>query len=353
MSKLRKIFIITLLSFFSVNLVHAEPVKWRIAESWPKGFPLFGDVVRGMVEKVDLLSDGQFQIQIVSKEEHNRSLEVFDMVKDGEFQMGHSVSQWWIKIDPNTAFFTSVPMGMIMPEKYAWFYHGGGIELMQKVYSKYGLLSYPGGNTGTEMGGWFKKEIKSIDDLKGMKIRMPGWGGEVYTAAGSEVTLIPPGDLYPALRDGTLDALEFIGPALDYGMKFHEISKYYYTGWHSPGTELQFLVNKAEFEKLSQQNQTILLTAMKLSAFEMYPQTYHESAINLDKILKEHPEVQIRAFPTAVFRQFGDIMAKNLEERAKNGDDLTKEIIQSRADYFRKARQWTRISDQAFLNNSF
>jgi TRAP-type mannitol/chloroaromatic compound transport system substrate-binding protein len=353
MSNLRKVFIVALLSLFTVNLVYAKPVKWRIAESWPKGFPLFGDVVRGMAAKVDLLSAGEFKIQIVSKGEHKRSLEVFDMVEAGEFEMGHSVSQWWIKKDPNTAFFTSVPMGMIMPEKYGWFYHGGGLELMQKVYSKYGLLSFPGGNTGTEMGGWFKKEIKSLDDLKGLKIRMPGWAGEVYTAAGSVVTLIPPGDLYPALEDGTLDALEFIGPALDYGMKFHEVAKYYYTGWHSPGTELQFLVNDAEFKKLSKQNQNILLTAMKLSAYEMYPQTYHQSAINLEKILDEHPDVKIRAFPRAVFREFGDIMAKNLEERARTGNDLTKEIIASRQAYFDKARRWTRISDQAFLNNSF
>ncbi|MGH1542832.1 MAG: TRAP transporter substrate-binding protein [Arenicella sp.] len=347
-----RISLVVILSLSAFSLSQAQAVKWRIAESWPKDFPLFGDVVKNMVKNVDQLTGGDFKITIVSKGEHKRSLEVFDMVQEGEFEMGHSVSQWWIKKDPNTAFFTSVPMGMIMPEKHAWFYHGGGLELMQKVYNQYGLLSYPGGNTGTEMGGWFKKEIKSIDDLKDMKLRVPGWGGEVYTSAGADVTLLPPGELYPALRDGQLDALEFIGPALDYGMKFHEVADYYYTGWHSPGTELQFLVNQEKFSKLPKKYQDVLIASMRLAAYDMYPQTYHQSAVNLDKILTEHPNVKIRAFPRSVFREFSKIMNKKLDERAATGDDLTKEIVSSQRAYIRKSRQWTRISDQAFLNNA-
>lgn len=354
MKKLNKLVFAGVLFAITANTAFAQnTVKWRIAESWPKGFPLFGDVVRNMAKRVDLLSGGEFKIQIVSRGEHKRPLGVFDMVQAAEFEMGHSVSQWWIKKDPNTAFFTSVPMGMIAPEKHAWFYHGGGIELMQKVYSKYGLLSYPGGNTGTEMGGWFSKEVKTIEDLKGLKLRIPGWGGEVYADLGSEVTLLPPGELYPALQTGKLDGLEFIGPALDYGMKFHEVADYYYTGWHSPGTELQFLVNKAKFEKLPVKFQEILKLAMKVSAYDMYPQTYHQSSVNLDKILKEHPNVKIRAFPRALFREFGRIMDEKLDETARQGDDLTKEIVNSMREYKRISRQWTRISDQAFINNSF
>lgn len=352
MSRYSQLLFILIASFAITLTAQARSVNWRIAESWPKDFPLFGDVVRNMVKNVDELSGGEFKITISSKGDHNRALEVFDMVKEGEFEMGHSVSQWWIKTDPNTAFFTSVPMGMIMPEKHAWFYHGGGMELMQKVYNKYGLLSYPGGNTGTEMGGWFSKEINSINDFKGMKLRVPGWGGEVYTEIGADVTLLPPGELYPALRDGKLDALEFIGPALDYGMKFHEVADYYYTGWHSPGTELQFLVNEKKFAQLPERFQKILLASMRLAAYDMYPQTYHQSAENLDKLLKEHPNIKIRAFPSSVFREFDKIMAKKLKERAETGDALTKEIVQSQQEYFRKSRQWTRISDQAFINNS-
>ena len=354
MSFFKKLMLSGTIFVLATNTVFAQnQVKWRIAESWPKGFPLFGDVVRNMAKRVELLSGGEFKIQIVSKGEHKRSLEVFDMVQTGEFEMGHSVSQWWIKKDPNTAFFTSVPMGMIAPEKHAWFYHGGGIELMQKVYSKYGLLSYPGGNTGTEMGGWFNKEIKKIEDLKGMKLRIPGWGGEVYDAVGAKVTLLPPGELYPALKSGELDGLEFIGPALDYGMKFHEVAEFYYTGWHSPGTELQFLVNQKKFEKLPKKYQEILKLAMKVSAYDMYPQTYHQSSVNLDKILKEHPNVKIRAFPRQIFREFDKIMNEKLDERAANGDELTKEIVKSMREYKRISRQWTRISDQAFINNTF
>jgi len=349
---IKRIILVILLSIVAANSVYAKTVNWRIAESWPKGFPLFGDVVRNMAKNVEDLSGGEFKIKVVSRGEHKRALEVFDMVQEGEFEMGHSVSQWYIKKDPNTAFFTSVPMGMVMSEKHAWFYHGGGLELMQQVYSKYGLMSFPGGNTGTEMGGWFKKEIKSIEDLKGLKLRIPGWGGEVYADLGVDVTLLPPGELYSALESGELDGLEFIGPALDYGMKFQEVADYYYTGWHSPGTELNFIVNQKQFSLLSKKHQSILLTAMKLSAFEMYSQTYHASAINLDKIFKEYPNVKIRAFPTSVFREFNNLMQKKLNEKEAEGDALGKEIIQSQREYLRKSRQWTRISDQAFVNNA-
>ncbi len=352
MSNFYRIFFILLLSILTANISLAKPVKWRIAEVWSKDTPMFSDAVKSMIKQVELMTNGEFKIEIFSAQDHKNSLGVFDMVKDGEFEMGHSVSNWWIEKDVNTAFFSSVPMGMIANEKHAWFYHGGGMELMQKVYGKYGLLAFPGGNNGTEMGGWFNKEIKSIDDLQGLKVRVPGWGGEVYEAIGADVTMLPPAELYPALRDGKLDALEFVGPSLDHGMKFHELAKYYYTGWHSPGSEVQFLINQKAYEKLPGNFKQILQSAMKVAAYDMLPHANHLSAVNLDKILTDFPEIKIRSFPRSVFLEFHKAMEAKLNETAASGDDLTKEIIQSQRDYLRISRQWTRFSDQAYLNNS-
>jgi TRAP-type mannitol/chloroaromatic compound transport system substrate-binding protein len=135
--------------------VNAKNVNWKIAQSWPKEFPLFSDTVVNMVKNVELLTNGEFKIEIITKEQHKGALKVFDWVKEGEYEMGHSSSHYWTSKDFNTAFFTAVPMGMITSEKHAWFYYGGGLELMEKVYGKYNLLSYPGGNSGNQMGGWF------------------------------------------------------------------------------------------------------------------------------------------------------------------------------------------------------
>jgi TRAP-type mannitol/chloroaromatic compound transport system substrate-binding protein len=351
MINLNRFILVVVISIFSINIVYAKPVKWRIAQSWPENFPLFSDVVRNMAKNVDVLTNGEFKIEIVSKEQHKGALKVFDWVKDGEYEMAHTSSHYWTSKDFNTAFFTAVPMGMITNEKHAWFYYGGGIELMQKVYSKYNLLAYPGGNSGNQMGGWFTKEVKTLADFQGLRMRVPGLGGQVLKKLGAKILKIPGGELYAAMRDGKLDSMEFVGPALDYERKYHEVANYYYTGWHSPGAELQFLVNKEKFATLSPQFQAALTMAMNQAAYNMNTQTYHQNAENLATIFKDHPNVKIRAFPRQVYRAFGAAMNEILADRAASGDELTKEIIESRQRYLTKVRQWTRISDQAFLNN--
>lgn len=352
MKKINMTTLLLCLSLLITNVALAKPVNWRIAEVWSKDTPMFSDAVKSMAKQVEVMTNGEFKIEILSAEDHKNSLGAFDMVREGEFEMAHSVSNWWNKKDINTTFFSSVPMGMIANEKHAWFYHGGGMELMQKVYGKYGLLAFPGGNNGTEMGGWFKQEIKTLEDLQGLRVRVPGLGGEVYREVGADVTMLPPAELYPALRDNKLDALEFVGPSLDHGMKFHELAKYYYTGWHSPGSEVQFLVNKKAYDKLPANYKQILQSAMKVAAYDMLPHFHHTSSVNLDKILKDYPEIKIRSFPRSVFLEFHKVMEKKLDEIAASGDDLTKEIIQSQREYLRISRQWTRFSDQAYINNS-
>ncbi len=326
----------------------ANTVQWKLAETWPPNFPIFGDAVKQMAESVKEMSNGRFIITIDSKNKHKAPLGILDMVQRGQYEMGHSASYYWKGKDINTMFFTTVPFGMIASEQYAWFYYGGGMELMQKVYDPYGVLSFPGGNTGNQMGGWFKKEINSVKDLEGLKMRIPGFAGEVLAELGAKPTNIPPGELYTALERNTIDALEWVGPSLDLQMGFHKIAPYYYTGWHEPATELQFLVNKKAYDKLPSDLKAILKTAMRLSAYDMYAHSMHASAENLATLKSEYPNVQIKTFPPAVMSAIADANNKKLAEFEAMGG-VTAEIIQSQREYLKKARNWTEISDQAFI----
>jgi TRAP-type mannitol/chloroaromatic compound transport system substrate-binding protein len=351
LSKFLKLSMLSALLVFTASAQAADKVvKLRLATSWPSNFPIFEDAVKNMAESAKLMSDGRLQITIDSKNKHKAALGIFDMVKSGQYDMGHSASYYWKGKDPNTLFFTSMPFGMTTPEQYGWFYYGGGMELMQKVYDKHNILSFPGGNTSNQMGGWFQKEIKSLDDLKGLKMRIPGFAGEVLAKVGAKPTNIAPGELYTALERGTIDALEWVGPSLDLRMGFHKIAPYYYTGWHEPATELQFLINKKKWEKIPADLQEILRVAMRAAAYDMYAQSYHESAKNWAKIQQEYPDIKIKSFPPEVIKAMKKANDELIAERAKK-DPLAKEIIESQAAYIKDAREWTRISDQAYLQS--
>ncbi len=340
----------TLLCFTSLSsLASDEKVRWRLAETWGPNFPVFGDATKNMVRMVDEMSGGRFTIRIDSSNKHKSPMGVFDFVRTGQYQMGHSASYYWKGKDFNTMFFTTVPFGMTASEQYAWFYHGGGMELMRETYDKYGMLSFPGGNTGVQMGGWFRKEINTVEDLKGLKMRIPGFAGEVLAELGAKPTNIPAGELYTALERNTIDALEWVGPSLDLRMGFHKIAPFYYTGWHEPATELQFLVNQKAFDKLSKEFQSILITAMKTAAYDMYIQSLHMSAENLSTLQTDYPNVKIREFPREVMAAIKTKTAELLKESAAKNPE-TKKILDSLYEYQAKARAWTNFADRAYLD---
>jgi len=331
--------------------IHASDKVYRLklAETWQANFPIFGDVTKNLAKMVKTMSNGRLIIRIDSKNKHKAPFGVFDMVKAGQYDIGHSASYYWKGKDPNTLYFTTMPFGMIAPEQYAWFYYGGGMELMQKVYSRHNILSFPGGNTGNQMGGWFQKEINSIKDLQGLKMRIPGFAGEVLARVGAKPVNIPVGELYTSLEKGTIDALEWVGPSLDLRMGFHKIAPYYYTGWHEPGAELQFLINKRSFARLPKDLQEILKVAMRVVAYNMYAHSTHASAKNWAMIKKDYPNIKVKSFPPAVLQAMKKANQDLLAERAAK-DPLAKEIQESQAEYLAKVRAWTNISDKLYLD---
>ncbi len=322
----------------------------KLAETWPPNFPILGDTTKNMAKIVETASNGRLTITIDSQNKHKSPFGVFDMVRGGQYDMGHSASYYWKGKDPNTLFFTTMPFGMTAPEQYGWFYFGGGMDLMERVYAKHGMLSFPGGNTGNQMGGWFQKEIKSVADFNGLKMRIPGFAGEVLAKLGAKPTNIPPGELYTALERRTIDALEWVGPSLDLRMGFHKIASYYYTGWHEPAAELQFMISKKKWESLPADLQEILRMAMRVSAYDMYIQSYHASGVNWAKMKSDFPNIKVKTFPREVIAAMEIANSELLSEMA-DSDAMAKEIIESQSAYMKKARAWSDISDNAYLNS--
>ena len=351
-SFIKKIAITSVCAMVLINPAFAKDKVFhlKLAETWPSNFPIFGDATKNMAKMAETMSNGRLKITIDSKNKHKAALGIFDMVRSGQYDMGHSASYYWKGKVPETLYFTTMPFGMTTPEQYGWFYYGDGMQLMEKLYDKYGMLSFPGGNTGNQMGGWFQKEINSVEDLKGLKMRIPGFAGEVLAEVGAKPTNIPAGELYTALERRTIDALEWVGPSLDLRMGFHKIAPYYYTGWHEPATELQFLINKKVWKKLPADLQEILRVAMRTAAYDMYIQSYDASAKNWATMAAEFPNIKIKTFPKSVIDALKAANTKLLAEAAAKSP-TAKEIQESQANYMKKARVWTNISDKAYLDN--
>lgn len=333
------------------SFTHASEQVYRLklAETWGPNTPILGDATKNMAKLAEQMSNGRLKIRIDSANKHKAPLGIFDMVKSGQYDLGHSSSYYWKGKVPNTLYFSSMPFGMISTEQYAWFYHGGGIELMEKVYAPHNLLSFPGGNSDIQMGGWFKKEINTVEDLQGLKIRIPGFAGEVMARVGAKPTNIAPGELYTSLERGTIDALEWVGPAFDLRMGFQKIAPYYYTAWHEPGSETQFLVNKQTWDKLPKDLQIILETAFRVAAFDMYTQALDANANSWATMSAEYPEIKVRDFPPEVLKAMQAATNELLTELASK-DTLAKEIIESQRQYLTKVRAWTDISSKAYLD---
>jgi len=325
--------------------------KLKLATTWGTSASPLIDAAKNMAKYANEMSNGRLSIKVDSSNKHKSPFGVFDMVKGGQYDIAHSTSYFWKGKDINTLPFTTMPFGMTAPEQYAWFYHGGGLELMQKAYKKHGMLSFPGGNTGVQMGGWFRKEIKSIEDLKGLKMRIPGFAGEIMAKHGVLVTNIAPGELYTSLERGTIDALEWVGPSMDITMGFHKIAPYYYTGWHEPGAETQFLVNIKKMNKLPKDLQKILTLSMKLAAFDMYTQNYHMSALAWDKMKKEYPGIKVKSLPKEVMLSLKKVNDELLAKITKE-NPFVKETLDSQNAYMKKAREWTKISDYLYIKDN-
>ncbi len=326
----------------------AEKVKWKLAMTWPSTLAPLASPPNKVAEMVKEMTGGNFIIRVDGKEKHKAALGILDMVKGGQYQMGHSASYYWKGKDITSVLFTTIPFGMTASEQAAWLYYGGGMEHMQKFYDKFGVYAFPGGNTSVQMGGWFRKEIQSLEDLKGLKMRIPGLAGEVFAKLGVNVTNIPAGELYTSLDRGTIDALEWVGPGMDIKMGFHKIAPYYYTGWHEPASDMQFLINEKAFNKLSPDYQTILRTAMKAASADMFLENFDASAKAWSEMKTNYPNIMVKTFPPEVLKAMKKSTDEVLAGYAASNEEF-KTVYQSQKDYMNTARRWTKMSDYYYI----
>ncbi|QKF76198.1 TRAP transporter substrate-binding protein [Arcobacter defluvii] len=353
---MKKIFVKLSFLFVCLSLITSlqaddKVYKLTMATTWTDTTSPLIDAAKNMAKLANDMSNGRLVIKVDAANKHKSPFGVLDMVKAGQYDMGHTASYYWKGKDINTLPFTSMPFGLTSPEQYAWFYYGGGLDLMQKVYAKHGILSFPGGSTGVQMGGWFRKEINSLDDLKGLKMRIPGFAGEIMAKLGVQVTNNAPGELYMSLERGTIDALEWVGPSMDISMGFHKIAPFYYTGWHEPASEMQFIINTKKFEKLPADLKEILLVAIRVSAYDMYIQNYDMNATAWQKMKADYPDIKVKTFPKPVM----DAMKKaNQELRVQMSKEspLLKEVLDSQDAYMKKVREWTKMSDYLYLKDN-
>jgi TRAP-type mannitol/chloroaromatic compound transport system substrate-binding protein len=328
-----------------------KKVRWKLAMTWTSTLTPLSNAGPWLAKMVSDMTDGNFEIRFEGAEKHKAPLGILDMVKGGQYEMGHSASYYWKGKDVTTTFFTTAPFSMTASEQYAWYYFGGGLELMQKVYRKFDVYSFPGGNTGVQMGGWFRKEIKLLSHLNGLKMRIPGLAGEVFAKLGVNVTNIAPGELYTALDRGTIDALEWVGPGMDIKMGFHKIAPFYYSGWHEPASELQFLVNKAAFDKLPPAYQAVLTTAMQAIALKMTAANFEANAQAWKKMKEEYPDIKVMSFPEPVLKAMSKANDEVLQGYAAENAEF-KEVYDSRKAYMDIARPWTNVSEKYYLETS-
>jgi TRAP-type mannitol/chloroaromatic compound transport system substrate-binding protein len=219
-------------------------IEWKLVTTWPKNLPGLGHTPEVFADMVREMSAGRLTVRVYGAGEIVPAFEVFDAVAGGVAEMGHGASYYWKGKMPASVFFTAVPFGMTAQEINGWLHYGGGMALWEEVYAPAGVVPLAGGSTGVQMAGWFNREIRSLDDVRGLRMRIPGLAGEVFSAAGGEAVRIPGGEVYTALQTGVIDAVEWVGPYNDLALGLHEIAEYYYyPGWHEPGSILEFIVN--------------------------------------------------------------------------------------------------------------
>lgn len=322
--------------------------NWRLVTSWPKNYPGLGMAPERIADLVEEMSNGQMKITVFGAEEQVPAFGVFDAVSSGSHQMGHSGGYFWKGKVPAAQFFTSVPFGLTADEINAWVNRGGGLELWREIYAPFNIYPIPAGNTGTQMFGWFNKEINSLEDIKGLKMRIPGIGGEVLKEAGGIPVTLPGGELFTALQTGVIDATEWVGPYNDLTFGFHQAAKYYYyPGWHEPGPMLELLINKDAWESLPTHLQVIIETASKAVNQDMLDEYLAKNNQALTELVNVHG-VELRKLPDDVIEEFRKISNKILNDLSEEDETIAK-VYSSYLKFKKDVSAYHEISEDAFI----
>ncbi len=322
---------------------------WKLVTTWPKNLPALGTAPERLAEIVGEMSAGRFTIKVYAAGELVPAFEVFDAVAEGSAEMGHGAAYYWRGKAPIAAIFATVPFGMNAQEMNGWLHYGGGLELWRELYEPFGVVPLAAGNSGVQMAGWFNKEINSLEDLQGLKMRIPGLGGEVLQRAGGVSVAMPGSEIFTSLQTGVIDATEWVGPYNDLALGLQEIAQYYYyPGWHEPGPAIEALVNREALDSLPADLRAMLETACRAVNQDMLDEFTARNAAAL-RTLVEEQGVDVRRLPDDVLARFAELSEDVLNETAAT-DELSLRILDSYRAFQESVRDYHAITEQSYLN---
>lgn len=327
-----------------------ESFNWRMTNAYPPQLPFYTTgpgSPDAFVEKVEKMSNGRLRIDHFAAGELIPALEGFDAVASGTIEMNAANSYFWAGKVPAAQIFSAVPFGLDFEGMTAWLYSGDGLDLWHEIYAPHGVIAFPLNDSGVQMTGWFREPIESVDQFSGLKMRIPGLAGEVYSRLGVNVQLLPGGEIFPALERGVIDAAEFVGPFLDRRLGLHNAAKYYYTtGWHEPSTTGELLINLNVWESLPEDLQEIVRVAAKATHLEAIA---HNNAVNGEALrdLVENEGVTAQPLPDEVVERLREVSQAVLEDRAAQDEDFGR-VLESYHAFRDTYWSWAEVSQRPY-----
>ena len=322
--------------------------KWNMVTTWPKNFPGLGMAAENLSQYVKEMSNGRLIIKVYGAGELVPAMGVFDAVSQGNVELGHGASYYWTGKVKSSQFFTAVPFGLTAQEMNGWLHHGGGLELWEEAYEPFNLVPLAGGNTGVQMAGWFNKEINSIEDIRGIKMRIPGLAGEVFTRLGAETVQLAGNEIFLSLQQGVIDAAEWVGPYNDLTFGFHQVAKYYYyPGWHEPGSTLEIIVNKDALESLPDDLRAMMKYASRAVNQEMLDEYTARNNNALIELVEKHG-VSLRKLPNDVLRELKKVSDEVMKEFVAK-DDMARKVYDSYSNFKEDVVNYHNISEKAYI----
>ena len=331
----------------SVHINRGKKTTIKLATSWPAHFPIMGEGVEEFAKRLEAVSGGSLRVKLYPKNVLVPALAVFDAASSGEIDAFHSGPYYWKGKNSAFSLFSGIPFGFDAEEINSWMLYGEGLQLWRELYANYNLYPLLGGNTNIQMGGWFRKEIKSLADMKGLKMRIPGLGGEVMAELGVNPVLLPAGEIYTSLERGVIDATEWVGPALDIKMGFYKVAPYYYSGWHEPGSILELTFNKAFWDRLGDEHKQMIEVCSSEMNANMTYKFHYENIHSLQK-LKEYG-VKLRKFPDEVTEAAKKALQRVVALQSEKNPEF-KRVYASIAKHLELSKEYADISLKYFLN---
>ena len=329
-------------------MINKGLLEWRLVTTWPKNFPGLGTGANLLGDLITKGSNGRLTVKVFGAKEVVPAFEAMDAVGNGTVEMGHGAPYYWKGKVAAAQFLASVPFGMTAQEVNAWYQWGNGQKLGDRIYKEMGAKFFPSGNTGVQAGGWFNKEMNSLSDYQGLKMRIPGLGGEVVKAAGGNVINLPGGEIPPALQSGALDATEWVGPYNDLAFGLYKSAKYYYfPGWHEPATVLENFINLKAWEKLPNDIKAVVQAANTAVNQIVLSEFTARNNAALQTLVGKH-KVQLRKFPDSVLNGLGKLAGQVMNDLASK-DPLSREVMDDYLKFRREALAWSSRAEGSYL----